>query len=134
MTSNFIIIHHSRRFIKVAFVFRKLSLLSFFSILFIMLKLLITLKTLFISSSFYFCFFFTKNNAHVAHFARKLSLIRFRLINVLNNIKDIFSFSFLDLKSFFFIKINIIKIWFNFNLKSVNTAIHLRNAKNSHVK
>jgi hypothetical protein len=35
---------------------------------------------------------------------------------------------------FFLIKINIIKIRLNLNLKSVNTAMHLRDAYDSHVE
>jgi hypothetical protein len=35
---------------------------------------------------------------------------------------------------FFLIKINLIRIRFNFNLRSVNIAMHLRDACDSHVE
>jgi heptaprenylglyceryl phosphate synthase len=57
---------------------------------------------------------------------RELSLICWRFVNVFDDIDDIFVFSLLNSKSFFFIQIHFVWIRFYIDLQSVNSAKHLR--------
>ncbi len=127
----------SRRTISSSFTTSKISSTScslfasslsstFFSISFAASKSLTTLKTSFASSSFRFCFFVTTRSARVSRLTRELSLICWRFVNVFDDIDDIFVFSLLNSKSFFFIQIHFVWIRFYIDLQSVNSAKHLR--------